>query len=139
MTIANMVGRTFERVVVDKDDDTICFVGKKHSHLFYYEQDCCESVYIAQIDGDIDDLEGSPILMAEEVTQTPDKKDRVTGDDSETWTFYKFATSKGYVTIRWVGSSNGYYSESVDSRILLTKNTIHSKYATGRHNVHRLI
>jgi hypothetical protein len=34
-------------------------------------------------------------------------------DESYTWTFYNFATFKGFVTVRFYGSSNGYYSEEV--------------------------
>ena len=73
-------------------------------------QDCCEDVEIESIDGDLDDLIGEPLLMAEEII-------KVGGEptlESNTWTFYKFATVKGYVTIRFLGWSNGYYSERVD-------------------------
>lgn len=99
--------------------DSVLFTdteGTKYS--MYHSQDCCESVSLHDIVGDIDDLIGSPIVQAEGVThtnETPDDlKDVSAADESWTWTFYKFATNKGSVTLRWLGSSNGYYGEEVN-------------------------
>lgn len=82
--------------------------GKRFS--FYHSQDCCENVRIEDIEGDLSDLVGAPLLMAEEVSS---EEGEAPPGDSYTWTFYKFATARGHVTVRWLGTSNGYYSESV--------------------------
>lgn len=95
---------------IDKRDDELDInTSDGKSYRMYHRQDCCESVYIEDVIGDLDDLIDSPITMAEEVTE-----EFQGGYDSGTWTFYKLATNKGYVTLRWLGTSNGYYSERVD-------------------------
>lgn len=81
--------------------------------LMYHEQDCCECVEVEDVAGDLADLIGSPLTMSEEVGNAPEGK-RPEFSESWTWTFYKFATVKGYVTLRWLGESNGFYGEHVD-------------------------
>ena len=57
---------------------------------------------------------GEPLLVADEVSGETPVGFEDEYHESVTWTFYKFATRKGYVDVRWLGESNGYYSESVD-------------------------
>jgi hypothetical protein len=108
--LTDLIGKTLTSVERVGDEELIFKVSDSESYKFYHEQDCCESVTIEDIIGDLDDLVGSPLLMAEETSDHQEDKDNW---ESVTWTFYKFATLKGYVTVRWCGSSNGYYSESV--------------------------
>jgi hypothetical protein len=121
----DMKGRTLSKIVYN-DDDEICFhLTDTHYARMYHEQDCCESVYVEDIAGDLDDLVGSPLLLVEEVSNyDPVSLTKYNADedyyeaDSETWTYYRLATAKGDVSIRWYGSSNGYYSESVDISVV---------------------
>lgn len=107
----DMVGKTFSSVKKLDNDQIEFSLENGDRYIFHHRQDCCESVEIRDIVGDLSDLEGSPILEAEESTKSGDLAD---GWGSETWTFYKFGTIKGHVNINWYGESNGYYSEQVD-------------------------
>ena len=90
-----------------------CADGRKYK--MYHEQECCEAVEIVDITGDIEDLLNTPICEAlEEVSSVSTEPEHSYGNDEATATFYTFRPHKGTVTIRWLGESNGYYSESVD-------------------------
>lgn len=119
--INELVGKTLVRVELNKDRDVLEFEtvdGDKYQ--LYHDQDCCESVWLEDVNGDFDDLVGSPLLIADEVTNLEHdmKADgpRNEYDDSYTWTYYKLHTINGGVHLRWYGTSNGYYSERVDFR-----------------------
>jgi hypothetical protein len=113
MEVSELLGKTLTKIEVNEDKDEILFHTSEKVYKMYHRQDCCEGVGIEDIEGNLDDLIDSPILQADESTNSEDNKPNE-WSDSWTWTFYKFATIKGYVTIRWLGESSGYYSESVD-------------------------
>lgn len=113
MNFNDIVGMTFSSVIKN-GNKSITFKEKNgDEYSMFHSQDCCESVYIEDINGDLKNLENSPILFADESTNRNDLGGQSL-DDSWTWTFYRIGTIKGGVVIRWLGTSNGYYSEGVD-------------------------
>ena len=133
-TIGGMIGKTIVRVndVKQGAESVVFLTSDGLLYAFHHATDCSETVVVEDVCGDIADLIGSPLLQVEEARnkdETPTdpftgaacKREPKCGSsdyDSQTWTFYKFATNKGSVTIRWLGRSNGYYSERVDLLVI---------------------
>lgn len=118
----DLVGETIRKITrIDggKGTEEIEFLlvtGEKYR--LGHSQQCCEEVTVEDINGELEWLIGTEILQAEVVTfdnETPAGLENYEHSDSYwRWTFYKLATRKGYVTIRWYGAHNGYYSVEVE-------------------------
>ena len=113
---ADLQGKTLKRAAQIGEDRIEFETDDGKTFALFHSQDCCESVVVESVTGDLADLVGSPILLAEEAKSKDDPPGykHEYEPESQTWTFYKLRTIKGSVDIRWYGSSNGYYSESVD-------------------------
>lgn len=85
------------------DDD--CF-------SLYHSQDCCEYVSIYDTIGDVENILNAEILHCDESNDEPIDNFQYT-NDSHTWSIYTITTEKGTFVIRFLGESNGYYSERV--------------------------
>lgn len=109
-----LLGKTI--AAIQREEDELIFaLATGERYALHHHQDCCETVTLEDVSGDLEDLINTPILLAEEVDNSdppPGKTPIEYG--SETWTYYKLRTIKGSVDIRFYGGSNGYYSESVD-------------------------
>jgi len=115
----SILGKTFRKVYKQDsgigDSDALVFeASDTEAYAMLYESDCCASCSIEDICGDLQDLENTPIVRAEE-NGNDEEENRPSPEErpeSFTWTFYRIGTNKGTVVIRWYGSSNGYYSET---------------------------
>lgn len=99
--------------------------GKKIDMLHY--QDCCEMVDLNDFECDIADVTKMEALVisatevsesySEGETMPPELEDAISYRESCTWTFYKIETTQGGIWLRWLGASNGYYSEDVSIKV----------------------
>lgn len=100
-------------------------IHTKEGRVFemYHNQDCCEVVYLADFHvykGYVGEVTEAKVETNN--IDTPEALYYYNEDGTETlyydkawlWTFYIINTEVGKITLRWFGSSNGYYSEEVD-------------------------
>ena len=106
-----VIGNKFTKVEgMFQDSEEIIFeLENGDKWKMYHSQDCCEEVWLEDINGKVEDILNTPILKFDEKVQDDEE-----AYESGTYTFYTIVTEKGYVDLRWHGESNGYYSESVD-------------------------
>lgn len=122
--VGTLVGKHLTKTV--RNEDSLVFYCSDGSvYEMLHDQDCCESVYLEDFCGDIDDLCDADIHeFRVDTSDNVDHKD----DDECQWTFYNIRTSKGYVTLRWYGSSNGYYSVDVDFYMITPPTDLFKSY-----------
>ena len=89
------------------------YIELLHHH---HHQDCCVAVALHDFEGDPEELSGA-IVQSFEISESDATKDPQANDESATWTFYKLETSKGGLWLRWLGESNGFFSEAMSAEV----------------------
>ncbi len=96
-------------------DSIVITLENGDAYYLQHHQDCCESVYLLD-DGNAREIVGYKLLAIDHEEEAGD------GDyESETDTTITLITDKGTIITKWVGTSNGYYSERVDIDFVAAK------------------
>ena len=115
--LEQLQGMTITVVVYDEQNESLLIHLNTHVLEMIHHQDCCETVYLADVVGSFEDLIGYPLLeVSESIVSIPAEY------ESATASYYNFKTVKASVQLRWVGESNGYYSETIDCFLYPTSN-----------------
>lgn len=113
--VSELLGKTCCALENKEDEELLFIMTDGTRYKMYHDQDCCENVRIEDITGELTDLVDAVLVETEETHQG---KVDIGDDGDQEWTFYRFRTAKGAVVIRWYGTSNGYYSTSVEFKRL---------------------
>jgi len=112
-----LTGLEITKIVFQKyfgENDSIkfyCNNGYAYEMCVDNTSGCHVGIGLELIDGNLLNIINTPILEAYLATNTR----KIDGPlESETWAFYRIVTNEETVVMRWIGSSNGYYSEVVD-------------------------
>lgn len=110
--LEKIIGATILEVVgCERESECVSFVTDRGTLRLLHRQNCCERVYLEDANGDIADLIGGVVSVAEE--RSNQKGER--GECRTKYTFYSIRTTKGDLDLRWIGKDNGWYSVSVDA------------------------
>lgn len=108
--LSSLVGEVLTYIDTDEKNDEIMLTTASGRKIkIYHDQDCCETVWIEDTQGNWHELIGKVIVEA-----SKDEKQDECDYGSRTETTLKFRVDDATVISRWIGESNGYYSESVD-------------------------
>jgi len=108
MELSSLVGEILTNI--DVSDDTVMLTTKSGRQItLFHSQTCCESVRILSTDGEWRELIGKPLMIVEAEIDGSNETER----GSETETTFTFGVDGATVINRWIGESNGYYSELV--------------------------
>ena len=110
MSLENIIGATILSITGAKvGSSKLTFSTDKGTLELYHGQCCCEDVCVEDINGDVSDMIGGVVSVADERVG----EETEVGWARELHTFYEIRTTKGDMNIRWLGRDNGYYSVSV--------------------------
>jgi hypothetical protein len=103
-------GEILTEIDCDENDEVILLTTESGRQFkLYHSQDCCERVYIQEFDN-------YKALIGKKIIEVTDEENDVSKDyyDSATETVITFRVNDATVINRWIGESNGYYSERVN-------------------------
>lgn len=119
MEMKTLVGETLTHIDVFSEEILLTLESGRKVKV-YHSQDCCENVWLENVEGDFKELVGKVLIdVSEEVDPDGDQvfaahdEAREYPAESKTNTRISFVVDGATVITRWIGESNGYYSEGV--------------------------